>query len=400
MKHHHAMAKILRAGIVILIFSGLYACTSPKQEQPEFELKPSSYKKLPGWNNDDMRPALHAFQHSCGALLRKPDEKFISPHQFAGKAKNWKPICQAAKEIDAHDEVAAKAFFEAWFTPVEVKKSDKKPGLFTGYFEPTVYASKTRHDEYQYPIYAKPRDLVDVDLGKFQNQYVGRTITGKMDRSGKRLLPYHTREEINNGALKDQNLEILWVNNRIDRFFLEIQGSGRAVLDNGEEVRVLYDGKNGRSYTAIGKVLLDKGYLPKGKVSMQSIREFLEKNPDKMDEILNANKSFVFFRLGKKPHIYGSQNVPLTAERSLAVDKHYLPLGVPVWLNTHMPADHNPAKSSPMQRLMIAQDTGGAITGPIRGDIFWGHGQTAATKAGNMKYKGHYWLLLPKDVTV
>ena len=244
----------------------------------------------------------------------------------------------------------------------------------------------------------RPPELVQVDLGSFREDLAGRRVAGKLDE--RRLVPFADREQLSDGVLADRGLELVWVDDPIAAFFLHIQGSGRVELADGGEMRVGYDGQNGHAYTAIGRELVAREELTIEEVSLQSIRAWLKAHPDAAAEIMNTNRSFVFFRELRGEGPVGSQGVALTPRRSLAVDRRHVPLGVPIWLDASVPAATTDAEDGPFQSLMVAQDTGGAIRGPVRGDVFWGHGGEAEQIAGRMKHAGRIWILLPKSVAL
>jgi membrane-bound lytic murein transglycosylase A len=279
-------------------------------------------------------------------------------------------------------------------------------GLFTGYYEPTLQGSRRRGGRFQVPLYKTPNDMVAVDLGAFRDDLEGRKITGRI--AGDRFLPYHDREAIDRGALAGRNLELVWVDSAVDAFFLEIQGSGRVEMDDGSSLRLGYAGQNGHPYYAIGRELVQRGHMEVEEVSMQSIRGYLEEHPDEGAEIMRTNPSYVFFRQLTGPGPLGSLGVALTPGRSLAIDQSILPLGAPMWLAAEAPAP-TPREMSEagdsaraiqetqrLERLIVGQDTGGAIEGPVRGDVFWGPGDEAADVAGRMKHAGRLWVFLPK----
>jgi membrane-bound lytic murein transglycosylase A len=266
------------------------------------------------------------------------------------------------------------------------------PGLFTGYYEAELNGSWRRTNRFNVPLYAKPTDLIAADLGQFSSALKGKHIAGRL--RGNRLIPYHSRREIENGVLRGKGLELLWVDSVADAFFLHVQGSGRVKMTDGSIVRVGYAAKNGRPYVSIGRELIRRGAMAKENVSMQSIRTWLTANPHKASDLLAANPSYIFFRRLKGTDVIGAMGVGLTPGRSLAVDRRHVPLGAPLWLDTRDPLDER----RPLRRLMIAQDTGGAIKGPVRGDIFWGFGAEAAQRAGQMKSRGTYYVLLPKTI--
>jgi membrane-bound lytic murein transglycosylase A len=251
----------------------------------------------------------------------------------------------------------------------------------------------TKTKKFNVPLYDLPSNLVTGNLDLFDPKLRNRTIVARV--KGKKVIPFYTRAEINKGAIKDTAKVVAWIESKIDRSFLEIQGSGVIELPNNSQMVVGYAGENGASYKAIAKVLIDQGVMTRDNASMQHIRRYLEAHPEEIDKVLNQNKSFVFFSVLQKGAALGSQGVALTPGYSLAIDRKWVPLGVPVWLNTTRPAQAVD-EHKVFQRLMIAQDTGGAIKGVVRGDVYWGAGERATSIAGKMKNKGHYWLLLPQ----
>lgn len=269
---------------------------------------------------------------------------------------------------------------------------DDDQGLFTGYYEAELHGAWNRKPPYTVPIFRRPNDLITADLSLFDPEWKDRKIIGRIE--GEKFVPYFTRSAIETGALAGRDLEMLWVDDPVDAFFLHIQGSGRVRMTDGSIVRVGYAGKNGRPYVAIGRPLIERGAIPKETMSMRAIRDWLAAHPDQMDEVLNLNPSYVFFRQIDGEGPIGAQGVALTPGRSLAVDTKLLPLGAPVWLETTDPL----TPETSLRRLVIAQDTGGAIKGAVRGDLFWGYGDEAAAKAGAMKQQGRYFLLLPKGI--
>ncbi|HEY1502933.1 MAG TPA: MltA domain-containing protein, partial [Stellaceae bacterium] len=259
-----------------------------------------------------------------------------------------------------------------------------------GYYEPLLQGARQRGGKYQTPLLKRPPDLVMVDLGRFRPAWHGERIAGRVAAGS--LVPYPSRAEIEHGALDADRLALFWVDDPVDAFFLQVQGSGRVALPNGTQIRLGYDGQNGQVYVAIGKKLVERGAVAADQVSLQSIRTWIKAHPDQANALMDENPSYVFFRELPGDGPLGSEGVVLTAGRSLAVDRNFIPLGAPVYLV----ADGGAA--SPLQQLMVAQDTGGAINGPVRGDVFWGFGSDAETRAGTMRARGKYYLLLPKDV--
>ena len=307
--------------------------------------------------------------------------------KFGGTRGDWETVCR-----EALTAANARAFFEQQFTALKVSDPDRPEGLFTGYYEPEAYGSRTRSEVFTVPVYAKPADLVAFDQAA-ELKY-GRLIEG-------RPAPYFTREDIEKGALAGRGLEIVWLKDWADAFFIHIQGSGRVRLPDGSLVRLAYGGKTGQPYTGIGGVLVERGAFSREAMSMQATRAWMAANPAAARELMWRNKSFIFFReieaddaaLGPP----GAQKVQLTPRRSLAVDRGIWMFGTPVWLDTMTPSGDNGA-NEPFRHLMIAQDTGTAIRGYVRGDVFWGAGEPAALTAGHMKSPGTMVVLLPKPL--
>lgn len=361
-------------------------------EQPIITLKQKSFTQLPGWETAKVKKSLAAFQVSCKTFLRQSPEQSVGSQRMDLKAKDWHPACRAAMAIDQISESAAREFFQTWFTPLEFNDNKPVRGLFTGYYMASLHGSRTKTKEYNVPIYGMPSNLISVNLSLFDPTLKNRRFVGYV--KGDQLLPYHTRAEINKGAIAKKAPVLVWVNSHVDRLFLEIQGSGTVELNDGTQMYLGYAGENGAPYTAIAKVLIDKGVMTRDNASMQHIKRYLEAHPEEMQTVLNQNKSFVFFRNLKNDFALGAQGVALTPGYSLAIDRKWIPLGAPLWLTTTRP-DLIPDKEKTLQRLMIAQDTGGAIKGVVRGDVYWGSGETATFIAGHMKNPGHYWVLLP-----
>lgn len=346
----------------------------PREEKEEGRiLRPATFADLPGWEEDDPSAALAAFLRSCRRMKT--------------------PVCEAAARA-----TSARPFFETHFQPFAVSEGDDPEGLFTGYYEPLLQGSRKRTDRYRVPLYVRPPELVMVDLGDFREELEGQRIAGRVEEGD--LVPYPDRRAIEEGALSGRDLELVWVDDPVDAFFLQIQGSGRVRLDDGSddgsEIRVGYAAQNGHPYFAIGKDLVERGAMPKEEVSMQSIRRWLEQNPGLADDVMARNASYVFFEELKGEGPLGAQGVALTPGRSLAVDLKHWTLGTPVWLDTRAPSPRQGEPDRPLRRLMISQDTGGAIRGVVRGDVFWGHGEEAAEVAGRMKHPGRMWVLLPR----
>jgi len=379
---------IVSAAAVVL---GFAACTTvppqpaapqaalPGAARPEL-LRPAKFSTLPGWDKDDLRQAWPAFLESCKALLRKPD---------------WSEPCTIARDVDAASGSAVRMFFEAFFVPMQVLNPDGSgDGLVTGYYEPLLRGARKRGGPYQTPLYRVPDDLLTIDLAGLYPELKGMRLRGRL--VGNKVVPYPSRADMGRThALAGD--ELLWVDDPIGAFFLQVQGSGRVRLaDTGETVRVAYADQNGHPYKSIGRYLVDKGEMTLDQASAQNIKAWFLSHPARQQELLNANPSYVFFKeeklLDPSQGPKGSLGVPLTPLRSIAVDPRFIPLGVPVFLATT-----EPGSGMPLQRLVMAQDTGGAIRNPVRADYFWGFGAEAGEKAGRMKQRGMLWILQPKQ---
>lgn len=372
--------------VALGLLLGLAAC-APSRPPGTAVFTPQSFADLPGWTVDSLDDFAVASNRSCRRIRDLPADRMLGPPAF-GTAGSWHRACAALLAAVA----PLRETLETEFQPVAVTDGDQASGLFTGYYEPELRGSRLRGGPYQSPIYALPSDLVSVDLGLFRESWRGERLAGRVVDG--RLRPYESRAEIEDGAVQRQAKVLAWVDDRIDAFFLQIQGSGRILLADGGAMRVGFAGQNGHPYVPIGRLLVERGELAREKVSMQSIRQWLADNPARADALMRANPSFVFFReiVGEGP--LGSEGVALTPGRSLAVDRSQIALGVPVWLDAEDPLD----SSQRVRRLVVAQDTGGAIRGIVRGDVFWGSGMLAAERAGRMRSQGRYWVLLPRAV--
>ena len=379
-------------GILTVLLLSACAATDDTTDVPaRADLIPATWSDLPGWKHDnvaEMRPAL---ERSCAVMNRRSPTAKIGPSGLAGIAGKWQRACQIVLSTDPDQPDDFRKALEAVFNPYSVQdETGSRDGLFTGYYEASLEGSRTRSSLYHTPLYQRPGDLVMVQLGDFRDDLKGRRIAGRIING--QLKPYEDRGEIVAGQSASELEPLVYVADPVEAFFLQIQGSGRILLDDGDEMRVGYAAQNGHPYVAIGRTLIDQGELTRENVSLQSIRDWLKRNPDRADEIMNSNPSYVFFREIEGEGPIGGEGVALTAGRSLAIDRSLLPYGVPVFLDADDPMQ--PGKR--LQRLMMAQDTGGAIRGAVRGDVFWGYGSDAEERAGNMKSSGRYWLLLPK----
>ncbi|MEK9662428.1 MAG: MltA domain-containing protein [Alphaproteobacteria bacterium] len=365
----------------------------PPEAPPAISLTPAAIEDLPGWASDDLAAALPAWRLSCEKMRERPADAPIGPDAIAGTAADWQPLCAALLTLPAED-AALRRFvtgnFDAYRVSAATEGDGAATGTFTGYYEAELRGARQPGTPYTVPLYKVPPDHVTVALGDFDPELKGKAIVGRV-ADGK-LVPYHRRAAIDAGVLAGQGNELIWVDDPLDKFILQIQGSGVVVLPDGTTQRIGYAGNNGHRYASIGRWLIDKGELEPHEASWQGIRKWMEANPARVPGLLAVNERYIFFREIDGPGPIGAAGVPLTPERSLAVDLRYLPLDVPLWLDAE-----NPVKDAPrLQRLMLAQDTGSAIRGVVRGDFFWGSGAPALAKAGRMKSKGGYWLLLPR----
>ncbi|MBI78428.1 MAG: murein transglycosylase [Rhodospirillaceae bacterium] len=366
-----ARNKYLNFSAAILIAGVLASCSLLVLEQDEKPVSLTHIKinSLPGWVHGEQGDALLPFWLSCQRLMRPANLKSHVSVKF-GQMNLWRRSCRKLDQKKFGNHIYARKYFEKNFRAYLVGQrfSGKTEGLFTGYYEPHFDGALKRFGQYQTPIYPPPDNL---------NQATGR---------------YFSRKQINNGALQNDVEPIAWLKNPVDVFFLQIQGSGRIKLPNGEILRVGYAGHNRHPYTSIGKVLVDRQELSQEALSMQAIRSWLKKNPMKVIDLLELNARYIFFSrvIGLGP--LGAQGVVLTPGRSLAIDPRFLTYGLPVWIDTKDPLNIDIA----FQRLLITQDTGGAIRGAVRGDIFFGHGLSAAKNAGHMNRRGRYFVFIPK----
>lgn len=305
-------------------------------------------------------------------------------------------MCDEARQVDAMNDANVRVFFERNFQAFQSANDDgTTEGLVTGYYEPLIKGSRTQTSRARFPIYGVPDDLVTVELAGVYPQLKNLRLRGRL--AGNKLIPYATRREIDNATVASKAKVLAWAEDAVELFFMQIQGSGRVELPDGSFMRLGYADQNGHPYKSIGKLLVERGELTLDQASMQSIKQWGVNNPDKLPALLAANPSYVFFRElpAGLPGPLGAMGVPVTPGRTIAVDPKYIPLGAPVFLTTTLPNS-----TTPLNRLMMAQDTGGAIRGGVRADFFWGFGAEAGEMAGKMKQKGRMWVLLPRDYPV
>ncbi len=359
-----------RSAFCALICSLLVACGAPTPpEPPQLVLEPATFDQLDGWETSYRPGAAEAFKRTCDHFARKPPEAELK--FFAGQVRDWLPACRALnKDILAKDNVTQAEwdrFIRTYFTPYQVTNHGFEKGLFTGYFELELHGSTQPSERFRHAIYRVPEPM---------NK------------------PFYSRGEIDRGALEGKGLELAYVDDPVRLFFLHIQGSGRVRLEDGSVMRVGYAAQNGHDYHSIGKLLLEHDVMEKDEMSAPALKDWLYRHDCHMRRVFDHNPSYIFFREleGEDQGPIGAMGLPLVAEHSLAVDDAFMPYGVPVWLETTLPHE------TPYQRFMMTQDTGGAIKGPVRGDIFFGAGEWAEQVAGHMQNQGSYYVLLPRVI--
>ncbi len=391
-----ALRELKRPVVAIEVPTARPAPEGPTEDR--LVVRAVSWADLPGWDTDRVDEALVALGASCRGRLGENAGGELG-RELGRAAEVWRALCARAAAVPPGDAAAARALLTELFSPLELSNNAEREGLLTGYYVPELRGARRRKAPFVHPLYLAPRDIQLVDLGDFKRDLAGRKISG-MVRGG-RFRPYWDRGEIEGGALAGKGLEMLWVDDPVALFFLQIQGSGRVRLADGTLVRVGYAAQNGHDYTAIGRTLIDAGELDREKVSLQTIRQWLRDNPARAAEVMNRNRSYVFFRVLPGEAV-GSSGVELTPGRSLAVDPRFLPYGLPIWIDSTLPAAPELGQPSevPLRRLVVAQDTGGAIQGPLRGDLFWGPGAAAEELAGRMKQPVRLWLLWPNGVAL
>ena len=338
----------------------------------------TDWRDLPGWRSAPQAPALRAFVSSCTRL----------------QAARWRAACDAAAGLSSASDADARAFFEARFAAYRIVAADgSRDGLITGYYEPVLRGSRAQTAAFRYPVYGVPDDLIVVDLAGLHPELRNLRLRGRLD--GRRLVPYYERAEIEAPGRRFNAPVIAWVADPVELFFLQVQGSGQLELDSGGRIRIGYADQNGHPYSSLGRYLIDRGELKFEHSSMQGIKAWAEANPDKLRAALDHNSSYVFFRELPAPGTAdgppGAAGVPLIPEFSIAVDPRHIPLGTPVFLATT-----HPTSERALERLVIAQDTGGAIRGAVRADFFWGTGPDAGAQAGRMRQRGAMWLVWPR----
>jgi len=366
---------------------------APPPPAPRVVFTQVDFAALPGWRDDRIEAAWPAFLVGCRALVAASSTQPI-----------WQTPCARATAIDGNDGAAVRAYFEGNFSVYKIGAADgADTGLVTGYYEPLLAGSRSANARFRTPLYAVPDDLLTVDLGSLYPELKDKRVRGRLD--GKRVVPYWARADIERGSAPLDGKAIAFVAEPVDAFFLQIQGSGRIKLDDGSVMRVGYADQNGHPFRSIARVLIERGDLTPERASKQAIEAWGRAHSDALPALLDENPSYVFFREIAPPSPgsldaaidgpIGSLGVPLLAERTIAVDARFVPLGAPIFLATT-----HPLSTRPLERLTMAQDTGGAIRGPVRADFFWGFGDAAGREAGRMRQQGRMWLIWPKDAAI
>jgi membrane-bound lytic murein transglycosylase A len=362
----------LRRGAALLLLLLLLGVLVRDIGPPRLMLEEVSFDRLTGWRHDDVAAAVLPFLKSCARFLGRPDKTLFDPLPSRvdyGQVGDWRTPCRAALQLPVGDDAAARRFFEANFVPFAVADYGARRGLFTGYFEVELDGSLRHHGPYQTPLYRRPP-------GALASRY--------------------TRAQIDEGALKGHGLALVWIDDPIAAFFLQIQGSGVVKLDDGKTIRVGYAGQNGKPYVPIGRILLERGVIARDMLTMQTLRDWMKEHPKQGAALRRQDPSYVYFREIKGEGPIGAEGIALTARRSLAVDRRFIPLGVPIWLD----ARERFGTHARLRHLLVAQDTGGAIRGPVRGDLFWGTGAAAGASAGATNARGRTFVLLPRAVAL
>src|SRR6266581_4686023 len=356
---------------------------------------PVGWADIPGWSEDDQLQAYKAFRISCKPISAQQQP----PADPKALGISLRDPCRAAKAANISDGAKARAFFEAHFLPLRISRLGEGEGFVTGYYEPVIDGSRTQTDVYTVPVYRRPSNLF---VRGVKPGAIGLPNKGQVFRKvGRRkLVPYYDRAEIEDGAVAGRGLEICWLKDQTDLLFTQIQGSARVRLEDGSTMRINYDAHNGYPYTPVGRILIERNIIPKDQMSMQRIREWMDQNPDGANELRRQNRSYVFFRevqLSDKDEAVGAQGVPLTPGRSIAVDKALHVYGTPFFIEGELPILSEQSRT-PFRRLMIAQDTGSAIVGPARADLYFGAGAEAGRVSGRLKHSMRFVMLVPKSL--
>lgn len=365
------MLKIFAAICTLLLSACLFSQKITIRGKGDVKLVQTDFQSLENWEKDDHKKALQALIQSCNKFSKMAQSRLIGGQIGEITVGDFRDICDIAQVVKGMSAQQTKNFFENWFKPFLVEnRSGSSKGVFTGYYEASLNGSKIKTEKFKYPVYSRPRDLAND--------------------------PYLSRKEIEEGALKHKGLELFYVDDKAELFFMHIQGSGRIKFTNGSEVRLAYAGRNNQPFTAVGNYMVDHDLLERSNLNAATVKEWLKNNPAKADEVMNVNAAYTFFKISDGEYVVGAQGVPLTPERSLAVDGEIIPYGFPLWVDTNL--KKKDGSKEQYSHLFVAQDTGSAIKGTVRGDIFFGHGSDAEEKAYYMASQGKYYILLPINI--
>ncbi len=381
--------KALKTLSALALICFIFACSHEDEKShisAPLKLSKTSFSVLEGWNNDDFSKAIPVFAKNCAKIMLNK-KAYLADSAVKIKTADYQNVCKSFSAQNINSSAKMKKFLEDKFTPYIVSAGNNPIGKFTSYYEATVHASLEKSDRYKYPIYGKPKDLVEINLRDFGADLPNTRLVGHV-KNGK-FVPYYKRADIENNGVNAPVL--MWADDLVDIHFMQIQGSAIAKMDDGSELRIGYADNNGHKFKGIGSIMLEKKLLKAGEVSMENIRKWLRTHPEEAKKLMQENERFIFQRLSDADGPMGAFGVSLTAGRSMAVDNSLIPLGAVLWLDTVSP------DKEPLQKLMFAQDIGAAIKGAVRGDYFWGHGDDALHFAGRMNSAGKYYLLLPKN---
>lgn len=376
--------------LFICLLNGCAKETSvPAEKQGAVELQKVQINKLSGWQSEKFSEVAAVFNKNCGKILENVDE-YIYTSAIKIKTKDYQKVCSKFLNKNIRSDIDVRHFIELNFDAYAVTDNGVAEGKFTSYYEAVINASFEKTSKYKYPIYGKPKDLIEINLKDFDENLPNIRLVGRV--SGNKFIPYYSRREIENNGIKAPVL--MWGDDLVDIHFMQIQGSAVAKMSDGSELRIGFADSNGLKFKGIGGILLEKKLLSAGEASMPKIREWLRKNPDKARDLMAENNRFIFQKISDADGPVGALGVSLTAGRSLAVDNKYIPLGAMMWLDTTDPDNGN------LKKVVFAQDIGGAIKGIVRGDYFWGHGEKALMQAGRMNSTGKYYIFVPKNSVV
>lgn len=384
---------LLNLAVVLLFVCLLNGCAkeaNPPAEKPSgVELQKVQMNKLSGWQSENFSEVADVFNKNCGKILENTNE-YIYASAIKIKTKDYQKICSKFLSKNIRSDIDMRHFIELNFDVYAITDNGAAEGKFTSYYEAVIHASFEKTDKYKYPIYGKPKDLIEINLKDFDENLPDTRLVGRV--SGNKFIPYYNRREIENNGIKAPVL--MWGDDLVDIHFMQIQGSAVAEMSDGSELRIGFADSNGHKFRGIGSILLDKKLLSAGEASMPKIREWLRRNPDKAKDLMAENNRFIFQRITDADGPIGALGIALTAGRSLAVDNKYIPLGAMMWLDTVNPDNGN------LKKIVFAQDIGGAIKGVVRGDYFWGQGEKALIHAGRMNSVGKYYIFVPKNSPV